>query len=70
MHSKLNIKNFIYKVLNLFASKICYPIMLLVIVTFKLKSSKMRKVVISGIVGNALEWCDYALYAQFAYIIG
>ena len=30
----------------------------------------MRKVVISGMVGNALEWYDYALYAQFAYIIG
>ncbi|WP_341789964.1 metabolite/H+ symporter [Rickettsia endosymbiont of Polydrusus tereticollis] len=30
----------------------------------------MRKVVISGMIGNALEWYDYALYAQFAYIIG
>lgn len=29
----------------------------------------MRKVVISGMIGNALEWYDYALYAQFAYII-
>lgn len=31
---------------------------------------KMRKIVISGMIGNALEWYDYALYAQFAYIIG
>ena len=30
----------------------------------------MRKVVISGMIGNALEWYNYALYAQFAYIIG
>jgi len=30
----------------------------------------MRKVVISGMIGNALEWYDYALYAQFAHIIG
>lgn len=30
----------------------------------------MRKVVISGMIGNALEWYDYALYAQFSYIIG
>jgi MHS family proline/betaine transporter-like MFS transporter len=30
----------------------------------------MRKVVISGMIGNALEWYDYALYAQFAAIIG
>lgn len=30
----------------------------------------MRKIVISGMVGNALEWYDYALYAQFAHIIG
>ncbi len=29
----------------------------------------VRKVVISGMVGNALEWYDYALYAQFASII-
>jgi MFS transporter, MHS family, proline/betaine transporter len=29
----------------------------------------MKKVVISGMVGNALEWYDYALYAQFAPII-
>lgn len=29
----------------------------------------MRKIVISGMVGNALEWYDYALYAQFAGII-
>ncbi|MGI4775445.1 MAG: MFS transporter [Janthinobacterium lividum] len=29
----------------------------------------MRKVVISGMIGNALEWYDYALYAQFTSII-
>ncbi|MBL3285228.1 MFS transporter [Rickettsiales endosymbiont of Paramecium tredecaurelia] len=29
----------------------------------------MKKVVISGMIGNALEWYDYALYAQFATII-
>ena len=32
--------------------------------------NNMRKVVISGMIGNALEWYGYALYAQFAYIIG
>jgi MHS family proline/betaine transporter-like MFS transporter len=30
----------------------------------------MKKIVISGMIGNALEWYDYALYAQFCYIIG
>lgn len=30
----------------------------------------MKKVLIAGMVGNALEWYDYALYAQFASIIG
>jgi len=30
----------------------------------------MKKVIISGMIGNALEWYDYALYAQFASIIG
>ena len=30
----------------------------------------MRKVVVSGMIGNALEWYDYALYAQFSIIIG
>ncbi len=30
----------------------------------------MKKVIISGMIGNALEWYDYALYAQFAVIIG
>lgn len=30
----------------------------------------MKKVIISGMVGNALEWYDYALYAQFSHIIG
>lgn len=29
----------------------------------------MRKIIISGMIGNALEWYDYALYAQFASII-
>lgn len=29
----------------------------------------MRKVLISGMIGNALEWYDYALYAQFSSII-
>src|SRR5690349_6443221 len=41
-------------------------------VVFNLKKGErsMRKVVISGMIGNALEWYDYALYAQFSYIIG
>ncbi|CAN0564788.1 unnamed protein product, partial [Ectocarpus sp. 12 AP-2014] len=30
----------------------------------------MKKIIISGMIGNALEWYDYALYAQFTYIIG
>ncbi|AAU04295.1 metabolite/H+ symporter [Rickettsia typhi] len=30
----------------------------------------MRKIIISGMIGNAAEWFDFALYAQFAYIIG
>ena len=30
----------------------------------------MKKIIISGMIGNALEWYDYALYAQFATIIG
>lgn len=30
----------------------------------------MNQVIVSGMVGNALEWFDYALYAQFADIIG
>ncbi len=29
----------------------------------------MRKVVISGMVGNGLEWYDYALYGQMAWLI-
>ncbi|RYE06577.1 MAG: MFS transporter [Rickettsiaceae bacterium] len=29
----------------------------------------MKKIVISGMIGNALEWYDYALYAQFSSII-
>ncbi len=35
-----------------------------------MQSSLMRKIIISGMIGNALEWYDYALYAQFASIIG
>ncbi|MDX2050144.1 MAG: MFS transporter [Rickettsiaceae bacterium] len=30
----------------------------------------MKKVLLSTMIGNALEWYDYALYAQFAAIIG
>jgi MHS family proline/betaine transporter-like MFS transporter len=30
----------------------------------------MKKIVISSMIGNALEWYDYALYAHFASIIG
>jgi MHS family proline/betaine transporter-like MFS transporter len=30
----------------------------------------MKKIIISGMIGNALEWYDYALYAQFVSIIG
>lgn len=30
----------------------------------------MRKVLLSAMIGNALEWYDYALYANFAYILG
>lgn len=30
----------------------------------------MRKVLVAGMVGNALEWYDYALFAQFAPILG
>lgn len=30
----------------------------------------MKKVVISGMIGNALEWYENILYAQFAHIIG
>lgn len=29
----------------------------------------MKKIIISGMIGNALEWYDYALYAQFTTII-
>ncbi|KAF8818846.1 MFS transporter [Rickettsia endosymbiont of Cardiosporidium cionae] len=29
----------------------------------------MKKVIISGMIGNGLEWYDYALYAQYFYII-
>jgi MHS family proline/betaine transporter-like MFS transporter len=29
----------------------------------------MKKIVVSGMIGNALEWYDYALYAQFVPII-
>jgi MFS transporter, MHS family, proline/betaine transporter len=30
----------------------------------------MKKVLLSGMVGNALEWYDFALYGYFAAIIG
>lgn len=30
----------------------------------------MKKVVISGMVGNGLEWYDYALYGQMAWLLG
>lgn len=30
----------------------------------------MKKVIVAGMIGNALEWYDYALYAQFVHIIG
>ncbi|MDX1917282.1 MAG: MFS transporter [Rickettsiaceae bacterium] len=30
----------------------------------------MRKILISTMIGNGLEWYDYALYAQFSHIIG
>lgn len=30
----------------------------------------MKKVVVSGMIGNGLEWYDYALYGHFAAIIG
>lgn len=29
----------------------------------------MRKIIITCMVGNALEWYDFILYAQFAYIL-
>ena len=30
----------------------------------------MKKVIVAGMIGNALEWYDYALYAHFVHIIG
>ena len=30
----------------------------------------MKRVVISGMIGNGLEWYDYALYGHFALLIG
>jgi MHS family proline/betaine transporter-like MFS transporter len=33
------------------------------------KEISMRKVIVSGMIGNGLEWYDYALYAQMAFII-
>src|SRR5689334_14078281 len=30
----------------------------------------MRKVIISGMIGNGLEWYDFALYGQMAALIG
>jgi MHS family proline/betaine transporter-like MFS transporter len=41
-----------------------------IIPTTKLKGFDMKKVVIAGMVSNALEWFDFAVYAQFATIIG
>ena len=32
-------------------------------------STGLRKVIISGMLGNGLEWYDYALYAQMSFII-
>jgi MHS family proline/betaine transporter-like MFS transporter len=37
-------------------------------VTQPMKAS-MKKVVLSGMIGNGLEWYDYALYAQMSFII-
>ena len=31
--------------------------------------ARMRKVVVSGMIGNCLEWYDYALYAQMSFIL-
>jgi MHS family proline/betaine transporter-like MFS transporter len=33
------------------------------------KQCCMKKVIMSGMIGNGLEWYDYALYAQMAFII-
>ncbi len=33
------------------------------------KKTSLRKVIISGMLGNGLEWYDYALYAQMSFII-
>lgn len=32
-------------------------------------SKKLRKIILSGMLGNGLEWYDYALYAQMSFII-
>ena len=34
-----------------------------------LSTTSLRKVIISGMLGNGLEWYDYALYAQMSFII-
>jgi MFS transporter, MHS family, proline/betaine transporter len=34
------------------------------------KEAARRRVIIAGIVGNALEWYDFAVYGYFAAIIG
>ena len=34
------------------------------------KEGLRRRVIIAGIVGNALEWYDFAVYGYFAAIIG
>ncbi len=33
------------------------------------KKTSMRKVIVSGMLGNGLEWYDFALYAQMSFII-
>ena len=30
----------------------------------------MKRIIVSGVIGNALEWYDFILYAHFSYIIG
>ena len=30
----------------------------------------MRKILVSGMIGNGFEWYDFALYGQMAFIIG
>ena len=33
-------------------------------------AQQQRKVIIAGMIGNALEWYDFALYGYFAVAIG